>query len=211
MKKQTKVLLLSIALCMIVALGVFCVFAVKNFSLVSGGKIEFVAPGVNATISNATLTGISKKTGSGEMSEFTVTSAMTVEQIEALDGYKSWSGIKLLFDDESEGQASISFTITNNSTKSIENIMVELSTNTSNSSPIQATPSADFCIVPGENHTFTIGLNVADLEASSKLSDFRLTVELRIIKPSEVMSQAEHLQTTGLNFTTNSNRQIKTF
>ena len=70
MKQKTKVVMLSFAMCLIFALGVFCVFAVKNFSLVSGGVIEFVAPGVNATISDATLTGVSKKTGSGTMSSF---------------------------------------------------------------------------------------------------------------------------------------------
>ena len=203
MKKQTKAVILSIALCMIVALGVFCVYAVQNFSFNAGGSIKFIAPGINATISNATLTGISKESGSGQMSEFTITPSMTEEQIQALDGYKSWTGLKLLFDENSDGKAKLSFDITNNSSKAIENIMVELSTNTSNSSPVVVTPSADFCIVPGASHTFDIAISVSNTNIDANLDDFNVVVKLGIIKPDQVLSQAEHQQTTV-------QRQLKT-
>ena len=82
-----------------------------------GGKIKFIAPGIDATISSATLTGMSKEDGSGQMNSFTVVPTMTESEITALDGYKSWSGLKLLFTDESEGVATISFNVTNNSSK----------------------------------------------------------------------------------------------
>ena len=211
MKKQTKTIILSIALCMIFALGVFCVYAVQNFSFNAGGSIKFIAPGINATISNATLTGISKESGSGQMSEFTITPSMTEEQIQALDGYKSWTGLKLLFDENSDGKAKLSFDITNNSSKDIENIMVELSTNTSHSSPVVVTPSADFCVAPGQSHTFNLVLLVQNVDQSANIDDFELVVELGIIKPDQVLSQAEHKQTTGLNFTTNSSARTAVF
>ena len=211
MRKQAKVIIVSIVLCMIMALGVFCVFAIKNFSLQAGGSIKFVAPSINATISEATLTGVSKESGSGQMSEFEIKSNMTEAQVQALPGYQSWSGLKLLFDDDSDGKASISFTITNNSEKEIENIKAELSTNTTDSSSIQATTSADFCIAPKSSHTFTIGLNVINPETSATLDDFQFVVDLRVIKPSEVVSEEEHAQTTGLTFETNSDTKTAVF
>jgi hypothetical protein len=169
MKKQTKTIILSIALCLIFALGVFCVYSLQNFSLSGGGSIKFIAPGINATISEATLTGLSKKSGSGQMQSFKVTPDMTTAQIQELSGYKSWSGLKLLLDNQDTGMATISFTITNNSARTVENIMVELSTNTTNQSPIQAIPSADFCIGPKQNHTFTIDFYVSNMaEAEAK-------------------------------------------
>ena len=77
MKKSTKTIIFSLAICMICAFGAFCVYALKNITLNSGGQIRFVAPGVSATISNATLTGLTKESGSGTMSTFTTTSTMT--------------------------------------------------------------------------------------------------------------------------------------
>ena len=210
MKKQTKLIFYCLAMCIVAVACIFGVLAVKNFSLVSGGVIKFVAPGVDATISDATLTGLSKKTSSGTMSTFTVTSTMTASQIEALDGYKSWSGIHLLFDDESEGKGTISFTITNNSSKSIENIMVELSTNTTSVSAIQTTPSADFCIAPGASHTFSVNLSVVNVDESVILDDFELVVDLGVIKESQVTSVEEY-QASGLTFATNSSARTASF
>ena len=197
-------------MCFVAMICVFGVLAAKNFSLVSGGVIEFFAPGVDATISNATLSGVSKKDGSGAMSTFTVTPEMTTTQIEALDGYKTWSGIKLLFDDESEGRATLSFTITNNSQKQTENIMVEVSSNTTQTDPIQVVECADFCINPGTSHKFTIGIDVVDMQNSSKINDFKLTVALKILKASDVLSVTEQKNTNGLTFSTNATTKTAT-
>ena len=202
MRKQTKLVVLMMSFCFVLATCLLSVFAVKNFDMNMVGEIEFIAPGLEATISQATLSGLSKKTGSGQMQSFTLTRTMTESQISDLAGVKSWSGIKLLFDEESEGVATISFTITNNSNKAIENIMVNLSTNTTSTSPIQATPSADFCITPGASHTFTINLNVADVSTSALISGFKLTVEMSIIKPSEVPTVADY-SAQGITFEIN--------
>ena len=120
MKNKLKLICYCFAMLCVGAMCVFGVYAVSNFSLVSGGTIKFIAPGIDATISNATLVGLTPKDGSGQMSTFTITPDMTTTQIEALAGYKTWSGIHLLFDDESEGIGTISFTITNNSEKQLK-------------------------------------------------------------------------------------------
>ena len=86
MKNKIKLICYCFAMLCIGAMCVFSVYAIKNFSLVSGGVIKFVAPGIDATISNATLTGLSKKSGSGQMSTFTITPDMTESQIQALAG-----------------------------------------------------------------------------------------------------------------------------
>ena len=182
MKKSTKAIILSIAICFMCAVGVFCVFAVKNFSLNGGGSIKFIAPGVAATISDASLDGLTKESGSGTMSSFSVTSTMTAAQVESLDGYKSWSGLKLLFDDEADGRATISFTVTNNSTKSNENVMVKLSSNTTTTDSIHVTPCADYCIGAGKSHTFSVSMAVANGDVSATLNNYVLTVELQLLK-----------------------------
>lgn len=204
MKKSTKTIMLSIAMCLIMALGVFCVLAASTASLNAGGRIRFVAPGVSATISAAELTGIDKESGSGTMSTFTTTSEMTTAQIEALSGYKTWSGLILRFTDESEGVGKISFTITNNSSKATEHIMVELSTNSTESSPIVATPAEDFCIAPGANHTFDINLNVPNQDETITMSGFEMTITLTAVKPAQVTSIADQASENGLVFTPNS-------
>ena len=70
MKKSTKVIIASIVMCLIVSVAVFCTLAVKNFALDVGGEIEFVALGIDATISDATLSGVSKKMGRVQCQHF---------------------------------------------------------------------------------------------------------------------------------------------
>ena len=210
MSKKIKNIIICISICLILSLGVFCVFAIKNFSLPMGGSIKFIAPGIDATISSATLTGMSKEDGSGQMNSFTVVPTMTESEITALDGYKSWSGLKLLFTDDSEGVATISFNVTNNSSKNTENIMVEISTNTTSSSAIVATPSADFCVTPGLSHTFSIDLKVANADESATLDNFELVVDMRVVKSSEVPSVAQQTQQSNQDFVLSSGSRTAT-
>ncbi len=212
MNRKTKLILMISSFCFVFVTCLFSVFAVKTFNFNIGGSIEFVAPGVNATVSSATLDGISSKT-TGKMQSFSVTRDDTATTIAAKAGVQSWSGLQLLFDDDSEGKATIKFTITNTSQKAIENIMVELSTSTTSSSAIQATPSADFCIAPGGAHEFTVSLAVVDPEVSALVNDFVITVELKVVKPSEVLS-ADSTQQQGnnkLSFLTNSSTKTAAF
>ena len=211
MKKSTKTIILSIALCFICAIGVFCVFALQTFSFDAGGSIKFIAPGISATISNATLDGISKETGSGSMTGFTVTSSMTSAQVESLDGFKSWTGLKLAFDDDSEGSATVSFTVTNNSTKANENVMVSLSTNTTQSSLVQVTPCASFCVRSQESHTFDISFVVVNPNLDADVNNFELVVKLDLVKSENVLSVTEHKETNGIDFVPNSSQKTATF
>ena len=98
MKTKTKAFIVAFSMLSIFALMMCGIFAVKNFEVKSGGTIEFIAPGISATISSANLSGMTKKATSGQMSEFSITKDMSESQITELDGYKSWSNISLLFD-----------------------------------------------------------------------------------------------------------------
>ena len=209
MKKSTKAIIFSIAFCFLCAIGVFCVFAVKNFSLNGSGSIKFIAPGVAATISDATLDGLSMESGSGTMSSFSVTSTMTAAQVESLDGYKSWSGLKLLFDDEADGRATISFTVTNNSTKSNENVMVKLSSSTTTTDAIHVTPCADYCIGSGKSHTFSVSMAVANGDVSATLNSYVLTVELQLLKTEQIPTISEE-NTNGFTFSLDSTNKTAT-
>jgi hypothetical protein len=84
----------------------------------------------------------------------------------------------------------------------------EISTNTTLTSPIQATPSADFCINPNSSHTFTINLSVADMSNSVSLNDFSIVVNMSLLKPDSVMSVAEHETVNGLTIVENKKTKI---
>lgn len=188
MKKTTKIfVVLSFCMC-IASIALFAVLAVNQFSFSPSGTIEFVTEsGVEATISKATLTGISKKSGSGEMNSFSVTEDMTTAQIQALAGYKSWATPKLQFVEDSNGVGHIRFNVKNNSQKNSHNIMVRLSTNTTIDSKVTATPSSDFCIHAGDSHNFDIEFIVQDPTQSAELSAFAVTIELDLIITDEVV------------------------
>ena len=61
MKQKTKLLIFVSSFCLVIATCLLSVFAVKNFNVNMTGEIEFIAPGIEATISAATLSGVSKK------------------------------------------------------------------------------------------------------------------------------------------------------
>ena len=190
MKQKIKLLVaLSFCFC-IVSVCLFAVFAVTKFSFESTGSVEFIAEeGLDVTVSAASLSGLTKKSGSGQMQGFTVTKDMSQAQIEALSGYKSWGGLKLQFDAASNGIATLTFTVTNNSKRIIDNVMVEITTNTNIKSEITATPSADFCINPDSSHTFDIEFVVQNPNQGSKLNNFALTVSLNLLKSGDVLEE----------------------
>lgn len=202
MKQKIKLLVaLSFCFC-IVSVCLFAVFAVTKFSFESTGSVEFIAEeGVDVTVSAASLSGLSKQSGSGQMQAFTVTKSMTQSQIEALSGYKSWSGLKLQFDSASNGIATLTFTVTNNSKRVIDNVMVEITTNTNIKSEITATPSADFCINPNSSHTFDVEFVVQNPNQGSKLNNFALTVDLKLLKSDEVLEEGSEDIYEELSFT----------
>lgn len=95
MKQKTKLTILISTFCFVLSACLISVFAAKNVDINSLGKIEFIAPGVSVTVSEATLSNIYKKEGSGEMKSFTITSDMSEGEIASLEGVRSWNGIKL--------------------------------------------------------------------------------------------------------------------
>ena len=198
MKKATKiVVILSFCLC-IVSIALFAVLAINQFSFDPGGSIEFIAEsGVDVTVSKATLYGISKKSGSGAMNSFEVTKDMTETQIQALSGYKSWSNLKLAFAEGSEGIGRLIFSVRNNSQNQSENVFVKLTTNTTLASKITVTPSADYCVNPGDIHAFVVDFVVQDPTQAVPATNFALTVELDLVKTEDVYDETEYYDEDG--------------
>lgn len=198
MKKATKiVVILSFCLC-IVSIALFAVLAINQFSFAPAGSIEFIAEsGIDVTVSKATLYGISKKSGSGEMNSFNVTKDMTETQIQSLSGFKSWSNLKLAFAEGSEGIGRLTFSVRNNSQNQSENVFVKLTTNTTLASKITVTPSADYCVTPGDVHSFIVDFVVQDPTQAVPATNFALTVELDLVKTEDVYDEIEHYDEDG--------------
>ena len=201
MKKKTKMIITTLTFCLIMALGVCGVYAVKSLGLGVQGSITFVAPAINATISKATLVGMDN-TGTGTMQEFTVTSAMDIQDVQNLAGYKTWTGIALEMTDKTTGTGTLSFTVTNNSSKNTENIMVTLGSTGSISGDVTVTKSADFCVAPGKSHTFTYTFAV-DTEINASISNMNLTVKMDVVKSADVPLASEFQTTNNVTFSTN--------
>ena len=202
MKQKNKLIVLVSTFCFVLASCLIGVFAAKNIDINSEGTIEFIAPGVSVTVSEATLSNVYKKEGSGAMKSFTITGDMSDAEIAALEGVRSWNGIKLFFDSESEGKSKLEFTVTNNSAKNSESVMVHVASNTDSSSQIQVVSPADFCVGPNSSHTFSIDFIVQDSAHAAMFSGFKLAIEMSTIKSSQIKSISEY-SSKGFSFSTN--------
>lgn len=199
MKKTTRFLvLLSLCLCFI-AVGVVTVFAVTQVRLQSSGEINFVANDseIDATISAARLQGLKKQSGSGEMKGFSIKPGMSTETIENLAAFQSWNNISLEFTKESKGMGRILFNIKNNSQNPDKYLYVTFDYISDLSYEITATPSADFCIWPGDSHTFDIEFMVQTLQGLGYASEDYLGVDifLSTMNPEDVGTAP-----TGMSF-----------
>ena len=200
MKKTTRLLvLLSLCFCFI-AVGVVTVFAATQMTLQSGGEINFVAndPEVDATISAAKLQGLTKQSGSGEMKNFSIKPGMNNETIDNLAAFQSWNNISLEFTKESKGMGRILFDVRNNSKNQNNYLYVTFESNTDLSYEITATPSADYCIWPGETHTFDIEFIVQDVGYGHDDFDLCVDVFFSVMNPDDVSGPP-----AGMNFVYN--------
>lgn len=192
MKKTAKLwVVLSLCLC-VASIALVTVFALKMFSIGMNGSIQFeLAKDIDITVSGATLSGLKKSSGSGQMQSFSITRQMTDEDVEDLAGYQSWENIALEFEDYANGMGKLSFNVKNNATTYGKDVMVRLSTNTDIYSSITATPCADFCVIPGQTHTFDIEIVAQTPEDDISLDDFELIIKFELVNTDDVMELDE--------------------
>ena len=115
--KKVKVLLLVSCFCLVLGLCIVGVLSVMKLDFSMGGNIIFNAKGINATISNGTLSESGKFKDSAQqenaMKGFTINTDKTLLEITSMPEYLSWQGLELSFNSSAQ-DVTISFNVTNN-------------------------------------------------------------------------------------------------
>ena len=173
MKKRTKISLVAMSLCLVIALGVLGIFAVKTLNMSVGGNITFMADGILASISKGTMAGgsfVTPADADTKMKAVEVTTNKTETELNA--ELASWQGLNLAFA-QSGADVTITFTIKNNSTQANSYIDVKTTINNGTAVNAYADVSPSWVVIdPGATQTFVITLSVITTEINASLTDF---------------------------------------
>ena len=181
MKRKTKLFMTFSALCLVVALGVFGIFAVKTLNMSVGGNITFTADGISFTVGNGKFyqaetsteyTNITSQTG--KLQGFAMNTNTKLSDMQ--DKIDSWAGLELALD--SKGDAELKFTVTNNMTSEAlyMNISIDLGTNTNNNMNIVVTPSVP-TINANQTQEVSIKFDILDTNINAGLTGFEVAIE----------------------------------
>jgi hypothetical protein len=183
MKAKTKLLYLMVMMSIAMVMVVVGVFALKSTTFQVGGSITFNAKGINATISQGTLTNCSFTDGSvagtSKLKAITINTDKTKSDIES--EFSSWQGLSLKFNDDLSGNtATITFSITNNATSgSSEYILASVTTSegTSTNATVSVTSPSEY-IDPQQTVQYTITFKITDTTSNASLSGFSIKFSL---------------------------------
>lgn len=174
---KTKIITTITAICMMLAVFVMGVFALKTVTYNVGGTVNFTAGGVAVTVSSATLNGcahVSNSDTSTKMLGFTT----TVGQTSNPSQISSWTGLNLRFSSDTTKTATIKFTIKNNS--SSEGVTVNANTKSDGTlKNATITFSCDKTTIPAEQTAnCTITFTVKDTDYDASITGFSWTITL---------------------------------
>ena len=181
MKLKTKLIATLMSLCLVVALGVIGIFAVKTLNMSVGGNITFTADGISFTVGNGkfyqaeTSTEYANITNqTGKLQGFAMNTNTKLSDVQGK--IDSWSGLELALD--SKGDAELKFTVTNNmATEAIYlNISINLGTNTNDNMNIVVTPSVP-TINANQSQEVSILFDILDTNINAGLTGFEVAIE----------------------------------
>ena len=180
-KSKWIILVLSICLCCsFVAIGAL---ALREVSLNIGGTIDFKSVGVEATISNATITNTYDELPALE--SFNIKKRTTQDEIE--QKMSAWANLPLAFNDNGTDIV-ISFDVKNNATNSDSYIEVDyeytLTTTEgfTDNADIFPSSSNEYIIAPGKTNTIKLLVKVLNKKADVSISAMNLSIKLNYIE-----------------------------
>ena len=182
MKLKTKLFSLIIMFATIICILIVGVWAVKSTNFQVGGNINFAAKGINATISKGVLssTGSFKNSGdeSTKLQEIIINTSKTSSQIEK--EFESWENLSLLFNDAGD-DVTISFTITNNASKSDEIVGVNVTIDGGTMTNATATINTSRAYInPGDSVQFIITFKVTEKTVDASLVGFVIDFDMNL-------------------------------
>ena len=182
MKQKTKLVVTVMAMCLVLTLGVFGILAVKTLNMSVGGNITFNASGINATISQGTLSSTGSWVTAGDadakLKEVKVTTDKTETQINS--ELATWQGLNLLFNKNGDN-VTITFTITNNSASELLSISTSVTVATSKNASATIFPSSTI-LNSNKSQQFVITFSVDDKTINANLQEFEIVVGLNTEK-----------------------------
>jgi hypothetical protein len=219
MKTKTKLLYLIVMMSIAMVMVVVGVFAVKTTTFQVGGNITFNAKGINATISQGSLTDCSFKdssvvVGTDKLKAITINTDKTASQIES--EFASWQGLDLKFNDDLTGNtATLTFSITNNATSvSSEYILASVSVlpGTSTNATVSVTSPSNYAslyIEPMQTVDYTITFTITDTSANASLSGFAITFNLVRDVEELVLDESEYPMLQFTYYTSTNTASVK--
>ena len=196
MKKRTKFVMVAMALCLTVALGVLGIFAVKTLNMTVGGNITFSADGISFTITDGTFKTLSNAEYTGINSDTTKLKGFAMNtnttQASVQDKIDSWKNLNLTM--SSLGDAVLHFSITNNMTTETMYVYLDIlhGENTNNNMSINQTGSGE-AITPSQTKAFTLTFDILDESINAALTGFE--VKMLFTRTQKPINQTE----SGLN------------
>ena len=202
MKKRTKFVMVAMALCLTVALGVLGIFAVKTLNMTVGGNITFSADGISFVVSDGVFKTTSNATYTGIMTETTKLKGFEMNtnttQASVQDKIDSWTNLNLTM--SSLGDAVLHFSVTNKmSTVPLYVVMnVTLGSNLNNNMDIVVSPNKVAIPAGGTaSQDYTVTFDLLDDTINASLTGFKIDIE---ITPTEPPAQGTQTS-TGLKHT----------
>ena len=177
MKRKTKLFMTFSALCLVVALGVIGIFAVKTLNMSVGGNITFSAEGLDFSISDGTFETTAGAEYPGVNTDNTKLKGFAMntntKESDVATQKASWTGLNLTM--SSLGDVVLVFTVTNNMTENLVTTIevTTLGTNTNNNMEIVV---AGGTVTKGTPKEMSITFHIKDTNINAGLTGFSVAV-----------------------------------
>ncbi len=183
MKLKTKLCSTIVMFCLTIVTLMVGVWAVKSANVNIGGTLSFVAQGIEATISQGTMTNGTWQTASDattKLKQIEITKDDTTSTLASK--FSSWSGINLNFNENGD-DITISFSITNNS--DTNSIAVDVSTTYASATNCTiAIDTSSATIDPNASQNFTLTMKITDKDINASMTNFTVVFTMNLVKPA---------------------------
>ena len=212
MKRKTKLFMTFSALCLVVALGVFGIFAVKTLNMTVGGNITFSAEGLDFSISKGTFETTAGAEYPGVNTDNTKLQAFAMntntKESDIATQKASWSGLNLTM--SSLGDVVLVFTVTNNMTETLLTTIevTTLGTNKNNNMEINVVGGT---VTKGTPKEMSITFHIKDTNINAGLTGFAVAVSFtkETSEPGSTPNNPMDItELPGLTFTTTSTSTV---
>ena len=202
MNQKTKLIATLMSMCLVLALGVIGILAVRTLNMKIGGNITFNAEGIAFTVGEGKFyeddattlyTGISSQTG--KMQGFSMDTDTKLTDVSA--AIATWTDLELGLDNR--GDSILKFNVSNDMDDSDLNIIFIVVYGENINENMEIVSSTTETIAGGSNKNISIKFDICDMNINAGIEDFE--IKLTFTKNIEVTSQGIVTNQTNSMFT----------